>query len=124
MLSRSAEHGIEDFTLEAAAMKKGYIPNQHGAWAMLVIPFLFGMFAAGPVLLHLLLFAVWLLAFLFSNAFLQWVRTRKLQIYGGPMTVYGSLLAAAGVLTVILRPELVRFLPAFVPLFLVNLYYA
>ncbi|CAJ1003955.1 MULTISPECIES: YwiC-like family protein [Bacillales] len=105
-------------------MKKGYIPNQHGAWAMLLIPFLFGMFAAKPVWLHVLLFLGWFLAYLFSYAFLQWLRTKKTTIYRRPMQVYGSLLIPIGFLLLVLDPALARLVPFFIPLFLVNCYYA
>jgi hypothetical protein len=105
-------------------MKKGYIPNQHGAWAMLVIPFLFGMFAAKPVWLHAPLFLGWLLAYLFSYAFLQRLRTKKKTIYGKPMLIYGSLLVPIGLLLIVFDPALGRLAPAFIPMLLVNGYYA
>jgi len=105
-------------------MKKGYVPNQHGAWAMLIIPFLFGMFAAGPVPLHALLFVGWLLAYLFSYPFLQWVRTGKSEIYKGPVMLYGGLLIPTGAALIVLEPALMRMVPLFIPLFLVNCYYA
>jgi hypothetical protein len=73
------------------------MPNQHGAWVMLLIPFLFGMFAANPVWLHTLLFLGWLLVYLFSYPFLKWIRTGKFQLYGRPMLLYGSLLIPTGV---------------------------
>ncbi|RCX23850.1 YwiC-like protein [Fontibacillus phaseoli] len=105
-------------------MKKGYIPNQHGAWAMLLIPFLFGMFAAKPVLLHGVLFLGWLLVYLFSFPFLQWVRTKKLQVYGKPMLFYGVLLIPVAVSLLVMAPELWKWIPMFFPLFAVNCYYA
>lgn len=51
-------------------MKK-YIPNQHGAWAMLVLPFLFGVAASQGQPIHIPLFACWLLIYLFSFPLLQ-----------------------------------------------------
>lgn len=51
-------------------MKK-YIPNQHGAWAMLVLPFLFGVAASRGQLIHIPLFVCWLLIYLFSFPLLQ-----------------------------------------------------
>lgn len=35
---------------------KALIPKQHGAWAMLLIPFLLGMVKGGPVIWHIPLF--------------------------------------------------------------------
>ncbi|UFJ41757.1 YwiC-like family protein [Brevibacillus humidisoli] len=105
-------------------MKKGYLPNQHGAWAMLIIPFLFGMIAAKPVWLHAPLFLVWLLVYLFSYPFLQWIRTGRTALYGTPMLLYGSLLIPSGVAVLVIHPALGWMVPLFVPLFLVNCYYA
>ncbi|GAB7388152.1 YwiC-like family protein [Bacillaceae bacterium] len=105
-------------------MRRGYIPHQHGAWVMLLIPFLFGMFAAKPVWLHALLILGWLLAYLFSYAFLQWIRTRKKQIYGRPLLLYGGLLIPTAVALIVFDPALGRLVPLFIPLFLVNCYYA
>jgi len=105
-------------------MKKGYIPGQHGAWAMLIIPFLFGMFAARPVPLHALLFFGWVLVYLFSYPLLQWIRTKKRRIYGKPLIIYGSLLLPTGAALFALRPSLIWMALMFIPLFLVNGYYA
>jgi len=106
-------------------MNKGvYVPNQHGAWSMLILPFLFGTFAARPGWIHVLLFAGWLLVYLFSHVFLQWLRTRKKSIYVKPMYIYGGLLVPIGMLLVALKPSLAWFVPLFVPLLLVNIYYA
>jgi hypothetical protein len=91
---------------------------------MLIVPFLFGMFAARPGWLHALLFFGWLLVYLFSFAFLQWIRTKKKPIYVRPMQIYGSLLVPAGILLFILKPSLGWFVPLFIPLFFVNCYYA
>jgi hypothetical protein len=103
--------------------KKGFVPNQHGAWAMLVIPFLFGMFASGSVWIHALLFCCWLLAYLFSYPFLQWVRTQK-RIYVKPALVYAALLIPAATALILLNPGLARWgLLLLLPL-IVNVYYA
>lgn len=108
----------------AVNWKRKYIPNQHGAWAMLVVPFLFGMIAGGAVWLHLLLFAFWLIAYLFTFPFLQWIKTRRLHVYGKPMIVYGVLFAGTGLALAIAAPNLLRWIPLFIPLFLVNCWYA
>lgn len=105
-------------------MKPGFVPNQHGAWAMLVIPFLFGMVAAGPALLHVPLFLGWLLAYLFSFPFLQWIRTKRTKVYAKPMLLYGGLLLPVAALLAVAEPGLARFAPLFVPLLLVNIHYA
>jgi hypothetical protein len=47
------------------------IPREHGGWAMVSIPFIIGMMAANPVLLHLPLFLAWLFLYLSSYPLLQ-----------------------------------------------------
>lgn len=107
-----------------SAVRRAYVPKQHGAWAMLAVPFWFGMIASGAKPIHALLFAVWLTAYLLSYPLLQWVRTKKTSLYGRPTFVYAALLAASASALVAIRPDLARWLPAFVPLFLVNIAYA
>jgi len=103
---------------------EGYLPGQHGAWAMLIIPFVLGMAAAGPAWIHLPLFAAWLLIYLFSYPFLQAVKTRKWKVYAKPMQLYGDLLLPFAALTAILEPRLIRWVPLFIPLFAVNALFA
>lgn len=108
----------------AARIKGRYIPNQHGAWAMLVVPFLFGMISGGIVLQHALLFVFWLAAYLFSYPFLQWVKTRKLQIYRDPMILYGSIAVLSGLLLAVAAPQLLKWVPLFILPFIINCYFA
>lgn len=103
---------------------KRYIPNQHGAWAMLVIPFLFGMFAAGPAWIHALLFLCWLLIYLFTFPVLQGIRRGKWERYKGPIRFYGSILAPAALLLLWLMPDLALYGFMLLPLFLINVIYA
>lgn len=103
---------------------KHYIPNQHGAWAMLVLPFLFGMAASTPGWIHALLFACWLLIYLLMFPLLQWVRTGKGDRYRKPALLYGTLLVPAGTALALLRPDVILMALLFLPLFAVNVYYA
>lgn len=104
-------------------MKK-YIPNQHGAWAMLVLPFLFGVAASRGQLIHIPLFVCWLLIYLFSFTLLQGVKTRKFKRYAQPLKLYGILLLPLIIYLVAAEPVLLWFVLPLVPLFAVNLYYA
>ncbi|GAB7388136.1 hypothetical protein BSNK01_19730 [Bacillaceae bacterium] len=55
---------------------------------------------------------------MFSYAFLQWIRTRKKQIYGRPLLLYGGLLIPAVVALNVFDPALGRLAPRLIPLFL------
>jgi hypothetical protein len=46
----------------------GWVPNQHGAWAMLVTPLLVGVLAAGPSAVHLPLAPLWFAGYLAFSA--------------------------------------------------------
>jgi len=41
----------------------GWVPNQHGAWAMLAGPLVVGVVASGPAWVHLPLAALWFLGY-------------------------------------------------------------
>lgn len=103
---------------------KNYIPNQHGAWAMLILPFLFGIAASQGQFIHIPLFVCWLLIYLFSFPLLQGVKTRKFKRYEKPLKLYGILLLPFISYLLIAEPALLRFVLPLVPLFAVNLYYA
>ena len=106
-------------------MKKAYLPTQHGAWAMLALPFLMGLAAAAsPRPQHALLFVCWLLAYLLSYPLLQWIRTRKPERYKHPVLLYGGLLLPLSAWLAAGAPELLWYALALGPLFLVNLYFA
>jgi len=77
-------------------MRSVYVPKQHGAWAMLILPLLFGVIASAPVWQHALLFAAWLLAYLFAHAALQWVRSKRRAVWLAPLRLYGGLLLPVG----------------------------
>lgn len=103
---------------------KNYIPKQHGAWAMLIIPFLFGMFASQPQWLHLLLGFVWLLTYLFTYPLLQWIRTGRTATYAKPLLLYGILLLPSAAALIAWKPDLLRMGLVLLPFFLINCYFA
>ncbi|QQZ59853.1 YwiC-like family protein [Paenibacillus sonchi] len=103
---------------------KRFIPNQHGAWSMLVLPFLLGMAASQAKLLHIPLFLCWLLIYLFIFPLLQGVKTRRFDRYGPPLKVYGLLLLPFAAYLIVTEPKLLWFALPALPLFAVNLYYA
>ncbi|MGG3455923.1 hypothetical protein D3C81_756370 [compost metagenome] len=103
---------------------RDYIPNQHGAWAMLVVPFLFGMLASTPGAIHGLLFVCWLLIYLLMFPLLQWIRTGKAARFRKPVLFYGALLVPAAAALVLFRPIVLLMALLFVPLFAINALYA
>lgn len=104
---------------------KNVLPREHGAWAMLILPFFTGMLAGGWNRWHLPLFAGWLALFLFSNVALQAVkRMKERRFYLKWALIYGTaaLLFLSG--PVLREPRLLWFGALLLPVFFINAYYA
>ncbi|MBB5325580.1 hypothetical protein HNQ34_002681 [Anoxybacillus tepidamans] len=100
------------------------IPKQHGAWAMLVIPFLLGAYAGGISLLHLPLFLGWLGLYLAAYPFLMAMKTKRKGEYMRWFYCYFSVAVIMLAIPLFFQWKLVYFGLAMVPFFFVNLYYA
>ncbi|WBT08550.1 YwiC-like family protein [Corynebacterium sp. SCR221107] len=105
--------------------KAHWIPNQHGAWAMLVTPAVAGAITglglsggrgAGVVVL---IFGAWFAGYFAFFAFGQWARARtpaRKAPYRAPMLIPGAISLACVAAVVAARPGLVWFAPLFAPL--------
>ncbi|AHK39360.1 ywiC-like family protein [Bacillus anthracis] len=52
------------------------IPKQHGAWAMLVIPFLLSVILGKPTIYHIPLFIAWFFIYLATYPFLMYIKQK------------------------------------------------
>ena len=109
----------------------GWVPNQHGAWAMLVVPFRMGSFLrvrdGEPWLFLVPLFACWMLGYFAFNAASGWLKAppKRRHQWVKPLVVYGSISVVAGLLALALAGwGLLAWAPAFVPLLLPALWLA
>lgn len=100
-----------------------YIPNQHGAWVMLILPFLFGIVAFGAQPIHILLLVCWLLLYLLSFPLLQWIKTGKTNKYRRPALVYTLLLLPVISLLLIYQWNLIVYGIFLGLCFFLNMYY-
>lgn len=100
------------------------MPNQHGAWAMLAVPFLVGVLRGGPHALHLLLAACWLLGYFAFFAAGLWLRSRRNSRYLPALLTYAGGCAVVGLGLVALRPDLLGWLRIYVPIAAVSLLYS
>jgi hypothetical protein len=100
------------------------VPPQHGAWAMLAVPYLLGTLAAGWSWPALPLLAVWLLGYLFSYSALMALRVRRRERFVVSARLTAILAAPFAVWLVVARPWLLLAWLAFVPMVAVNLWYA
>lgn len=96
------------------------MPDQHGAWAMLLLPFVAGVWLAGPDPAHLPLFGLWFVGYLAFYAFGRWLRSRRRASVRRPLVVYAVATLPFAVATLLVTPGLVRWIPAYVPLLAVS----
>ncbi|MER5883544.1 YwiC-like family protein [Streptomyces sp. NPDC001941] len=108
-----------------------WLPNQHGAWAMLAVPFAAGTFLGGPRWSHLALLAAWLLGYLAAYHAQQWLRLRRLSRnpraaarHARPALAFTAALAATGLPLAVYEPWLLLAAAAAVPFVAVNTYFA
>ncbi|WP_149093826.1 YwiC-like family protein [Paenibacillus terrae] len=101
-----------------------YIPNQHGAWAMLILPFLFGLAASRGDLIHIPLFVCWFFIYLFSFPVLQWIKTGSSERYRKPAVVYGVILLPLLISLIWFEPALIWYGVLLLLFFMANIYFA
>src|SRR6478735_121498 len=103
---------------------RAWVPNQHGAWAMVVAPPVVGALVAGPTGWHALLVVAWLAAYCLYFAATQWLRSGRRPRYRSPVLSYAAATAVLGVPLLVAAPALLRWAPAFAVLLGVSLRYA
>lgn len=101
-----------------------YLPPQHGAWAMLVAPFVVGTSASSWTWTAPVLLVAWLDAYLLSYYVLQWAKTGRRQRYLPQIRLYGLVLVPSAAVLVAAEPWLVLAAAALVPFSAVNAWYA
>lgn len=101
---------------------KAWIPRQHGAWAMLVVPILIGVIRSRGDLAQVPLAAFWFFGYFAFNAFGVWSASRRRPVHLPPLITYGALASVFGVVTLWWRPDLAVYLPLFAPLVAVALW--
>ncbi|WP_160149040.1 YwiC-like family protein [Arcanobacterium ihumii] len=107
---------------KARRQAKGWVPNYHGAWAMVTFPILLGIYLAGFGSKHLILLAFWWVGYFAFFATGLWLRSKFNERYKTPTLVYGSCAGVLGVLVLIFIPHLLRWLPVFLPLVVTTLW--
>lgn len=103
---------------------KLFMPKQHGAWAMLIIPFWLGVVASNFMWQHIPFFIGWLLLYLATYPMLLLFKGKKIPFYRKWTLIY--LVPAFLLLLVPLwtRPTIAIFGFAMIPFFAINAYYS
>ncbi|WP_311411145.1 YwiC-like family protein [Micromonospora reichwaldensis] len=102
----------------------GWVPPQHGAWAMLLLPFLAALTVTGPHPLHLPLLGAALAGYPLSYFGLQAVKTGRIRRVRPHLVGYGLATVALGTPVLVARPATLAYAPIFVALAAVNAGYA
>ena len=97
-------------------ISKGWIPDYHGAWAMVTVPVIMGVILGGFVPAHLLLLAVWWIGYFDFYAAGLWLRSRRKARFFPPVRAYTIALAPFGIALAIVAPYLLWWVPVFLPL--------
>lgn len=104
--------------------KKIVLPHEHGGWAMVSVPFLFGMLAGTPRWSHILLFIAWLFLYLASYPLLQAFKRKKQRIHLLKFfAIYGVIGLAAVIYPLIVKPQLFYFGIPFIILLSLNIWH-
>lgn len=101
-----------------------WVPNQHGAWAMLVLPLAVGALRAELGWVHLWLLTAWLVAYLAYFATTVWLRSGRKDRYLRPVLTYGGALAVIGGGLLATEPQLLRWGVVFAPLLCASLVFS
>ena len=102
-------------------LPRGWVPDQHGAWAMLAAPPLVGALIGGPSWWHLLLALAWLSAYCTFYATGIWLKSGRKARYRAPVIGHGAVLAVLGGTVLVTHPALLHWAPVYAVLLAVSL---
>ncbi|MFG2057247.1 YwiC-like family protein [Micromonospora sp. NPDC048930] len=108
----------------ARGRRHRWLPPQHGAWAMLLLPYVTAVCVAGPRWPHLPLLGAWLAGYLFSYYALLAVKTGRPARVRAQLLAYGAATALLGLPVLLARPAVLGYAPIYAVLVAVNTAYA
>lgn len=100
------------------------VPDQHGAWAFLLLPVLLGVAAGGWAPAVLALVVAWVAAYPLSWALIGVIAEPRPERFRRALVVWSVVAVPAALVAVALRPWLLFVGAAYVGLFLVNVRFA
>lgn len=87
-------------------VRKGWLPSQHGGWAIVLLPVLVGMGVSGFAPVQLALLGAALSTFLAAQVWETWLKSRRKPRYYPALVTYVGLTAIFGLILLISRPFL------------------
>jgi hypothetical protein len=104
-------------------MMKLFLPKQHGAWAMLIIPFWLGVIEGGFMWKHIPFFTGWLLLYLATYPMLLLFKRKKIQFYTKWTLLYMIPSLLLLLIPLLERPHIIYFGLLMIPFFVINAYF-
>ena len=100
------------------------IPKQHGAWAMLIIPFLFGIDIGQATWLHFPLFVAWFFLYLATYVWTLMIKKQATVRHQKWFATYMLIALIFVAFPLAYKPSLIYFGLSMIPFFIVNMYFA
>lgn len=102
---------------------KLFLPKQHGAWAMLIIPFWLGVIKGGFIWQHIPFFIGWLLLYLATYPMLLLFKRKKIPFYTKWTILYMIPSLLFLLFPLLERPSIIYFGLLMLPFFMINAFY-
>lgn len=103
---------------------KLFMPKQHGAWAMLIIPFWLGAAASEIIWQHIPFFFGWLLLYLGTYPLLLMFKRKKIPFYRKWAFIYMIPALVFLMVPLLTTPSIVYFGFSMIPFFMLNAYFS
>lgn len=100
------------------------IPKQHGAWGMLLIPFILGILIGQGTWYHIPLFLAWLFVYLATYPLLMYVKQPRKQHYLHSFFLYFIVACVCMIIALIYEWRIMFFSIIMLPCFFVNIYFS
>ncbi|ALC91875.1 hypothetical protein AM500_20335 [Bacillus sp. FJAT-18017] len=103
---------------------KLFMPKQHGAWAMLIVPFWLGVVASGFVWEHVPFFLGWIFLYLATYPMLLLFKKKKIAFHVKWIVIYLVPALLLLLFPLFERPSVVYFGLMMLPFFAINAYFS
>lgn len=103
---------------------KLFLPKQHGAWAMVIVPYWLGVIASGFVWQHIPFFLGWLLLYLATYPVLLLFKKKHVPYYTKWALIYFIPALLLLLIPLWTRPSIIYFGLAMIPFFIINAYFS
>lgn len=101
-----------------------FLPPQHGAWAMLLLPYAVGVVLVGPHWPQVPLLGAWLAGYLLSYYAFQAIKSRRPRRFADQLLAYGLVTTPLALIVLFARPTVLWYAPVYAVLLTVNAGYA